>query len=167
MSIITEKNINRVLDSLASLESDPFFKLCTMMDNQQKNISKYLIDVEPNFFNEEENYLLFTLTALAWHIINESVIIIREVHYDELIAQLDANVKLIEKEVKNSSNSVECLVSIAINEGAQPVLMSLIVGLLVNRPKNNGVNVRDAAIPIIILHVKTVVDCLTNCVIEK
>lgn len=160
MNLITEEKIKEIVSALSSFGNDPLSALFEKMDAQQHFITDYLFEVEGDYLNQDERDLLISFTTLGWHIINETLKIEREINDDELSARLDYNADLLHDKEKEMGSFDDALSSMLNDEGEEPFLMLFLMGLVVDRPDEYGGTIRDEAVPVIIMHIKTVMDCL-------
>ncbi len=160
MNTITEEKIKEIVGGLNSLGNDPLTQLFEKMDAQQHYITDYLFEVEGDYLNEDERDLLISFTTLGWHIINETLKIEREISDDELSARLDYNADRLNEIEKEMENFDEALSSMLNDESEEPFLILFLMGLVIDRPPEYGGTIRDEAVPVIIMHIKTVMDCL-------
>lgn len=162
MHVITEEKIKEIVTSLNSFGNDPLSSLFEKMDTQQHFVTDYLFEVEGDYLNQDERDLLISFTTLGWHIINETLKIDREISDDELSARLDYNADLLNEKEKEMGNIDDAISSMLNDEAEEPFLMLFLTGLVVDRPKEYGGTIRDEAVPVIIMHIKTVMDCLMS-----
>ncbi len=160
MDIITEGKINEVMSGLRSLGNDPFSSLFEKMDVQQHFITDYLFEVEGDYFNQDERDLLISFTTLGWHIVNETLKIEKEITDDELSARLDNNADILNKKEKEMGNIDAAVASMLADESEAPFLMLFLMLLIIDRPDEYGGTIRDDSVPVIIIHIKTIMDCL-------
>lgn len=165
MKLIGENEIDEVLGKLEALNKNPFDYLFDQLDKEQPAIVDYLYEVEGEELNEDERDLLINFSTLGWHIIKELTENSKKISPDYLDECLEKNIALLEEQEEREEEELdESLLDIFSELNEQPVLMGFLINLIVDRPDDYSGTVRDEMIPIIILHIKTVVDSL---IIEK
>ncbi len=166
MNTITEDKIKEIVGGLNSLGNDPLTRLFEKMDAQQHYITEYLFEVEGDYLNEDERDLLISFTTLGWHIINETLKIEREINDDELSARLDYNADLLHEIENEMKDFDEALSNIFNEDNDEPFLMLFLMGLVIDRPPEYGGTIREEMVPVIIMHIKTVMDCLLASIVH-
>ncbi len=160
MRQITEEKIGEVVDALESMGQNPLEKLFEKMDGEQHCVTDYLFEVEGEEFNEDERDLLISFTTLGWHIIRELTGRDHRVSDDELSERLERNAEMLESREKEVGDFEEALLSLINDEEGEPFLMNFLMNLLVDRPAEYGGDIRDQSVPVILVHLKTIMDCL-------
>lgn len=158
MKQISEQDIEKTLGGLE--KTDPFGSLLREMGREQPAIADYLYEAEGNDINDDERELLVNFSALAWKIISESLGRRPEASFEYLGGQLERNIDLVEERDEETGDFDESLISILPEFNQQPVLMGFLMDIITDRPDEYGGTIRDEVIPVIILHIKTIVDCL-------
>jgi len=163
MKLIGETEIDEVLGKLEALNKNPFDYLFDQLDKEQPAIVDYLYEVEGEELNEDERDLLINFTTLGWHIVKELSEKSERVSPDYLDECLEKNIALLEEQEGREDEELdESLLDIFSEINEQPVLIGFLINLIVDRPEDYSGTVRDEMIPIIILHIKTVVDSLVT-----
>lgn len=160
MEQISEEKIQEVIAAMNSRGGNPLDSLFEEMDREQHAVTDYLFEVEGESLNDDERDLLITFTTLGWHIIKVSVGAGRIVTDEDLSGRLDRNAEILERREEEKGDFDEALMSVLSEDNEQPVLMGFLLNLVVDRPAEYGGTIRDQFIPVIMLHMKTVVDCL-------
>lgn len=163
MKLIGENEIDMVLGKLEALNKNPFDYLFDQLDKAQPAIVDYLYEVEGEDINEDERDLLINFSTLGWHIIKELLNPGRKVSADYLDECMEKNVALLENREEPDGEEIdESVLDLFSEINEQPVLMGFLINLVVDRPDDYSGTIRDEVIPIIILHIKTVVDSLVT-----
>jgi len=66
----------------------------------------------------------------------------------------------LESREEEAGDFDEALLSLINDENGEPFLMNFLMNLVVDRPADYGGEIRDQSVPVIIVHLKTVMDCL-------
>lgn len=160
MELISEDRINEIIAAMNGLGGNPLDKLFEKMDQEQHAVTDYLFEVEGDALNEDERDLLITFTTLGWHIIRETLGAIGIATDEELSGRLERNADLLESREEETGDFDAALLGLLTDDNDQPVLMGFLMNLVVDRPAEYGGKVRDQSLPVLLLHIKTVVDCL-------
>ncbi|TAL33192.1 MAG: hypothetical protein EPN93_14255 [Spirochaetes bacterium] len=163
MDLITEHDIDTILEVLSQEAEEPFIHLLKMMRKEQPNIFQYLRDAESDEFNGDERTLLCNVSAVAWYVIKKTTGAGEKVSAHHLDARLEANLELIEdgdrEELPDDGDEMS-LAGMLADFNEQPMLMTFLVALVTDRPAGYAGNVREEMLPVAVMHVKTIVDSL-------
>lgn len=166
MEQISEARISEVITAMNGRGGNPLDKLFEEMDREQHSVTDYLFEVEGDSLNEDERDLLISFTTLGWHIIRESLGKTRTVTDEELSGRLERNAGLLETREEETGDFDEALMGMLTDDNDQPVLMGFLVNMVVDRPAEYGGTIRDESVPVMMLHIKTVIDCLLGTEIQ-
>ena len=159
MEQISVQQIDGVIAGLGTLGENPIDKLFERMDGEQHGVVDYLFEVEGDALNADERDILISFTTLGWHILREFGCV-KTVEDEKLGIMLEKNSDLFEKKEEETGDFATALHRLLVDDVEQPVLMGFLMNLVVDRPPEYGGDIRDESIPIIMVHIKTVVDCL-------
>ncbi len=163
MNLITEQDIDSILGTLQGAGENPFTDLLKLVKREQPGIFEYLREAEGDELNPDERTMLSNVSAIAWFVIKKSLGCGRPVGADYLDRRLQRNIDLIEDEQRDADEPDESggsLAGILSEFNEQPLLMTFIVNLVTDRPENYEGKVREEMLPVIVMHLKTVVDAL-------
>ncbi|MCP4137217.1 MAG: hypothetical protein GY754_39980 [bacterium] len=160
MTLITEDHINNALEKLEQSDENPFDGIIEAMDLEQQPLVNYLYEAEGDETSDEERDLLIFCGAIAWYIFNETTGCKNKIENESLDSQLDKNIELFEKMEELDEDSADDMMDILTKYNNQPELMDFILGFAGDGQQANSDTVREDILLVIILHVKTVIDCL-------
>jgi hypothetical protein len=160
MKQIADQDIEKILDDLGDLDDAAIERLFQDMDRENPAIIDYLHEVEGDAFKDAERNLLVDTAIIGWHIIKETVGA-RKVKEGELDERLEKNTDLFDVGDDDADESEEELKAMFSDCNNQPALMLFLVSLVVDQPEERK-GIRDDLLITIIVHLKTVVDCLVR-----
>jgi hypothetical protein len=163
MDIVTEHDIETILEVLSQEAEEPFIHLLKMVRKEQPYIFQYLREAESEELNSDERTLLCNVSAAAWYVLKKTVSPAGTVSARHLDARLEANLDLIEGEDREDitgEGDEMSLAGLLADFNEQPMLMTFLVDLVTDRPAGYAGNVREEMLPVIVMHVKTIVDSL-------
>lgn len=166
MDQISEARISEVIAAMNGQGGNPLDRLFEEMDREQHSITDYLFEVEGDSLNEDERDLLISFSTLGWHIIRESLGETRMVTGEELGVRLERNAGLLETREEETGDFDEALMGMLTDDNDQPILMGFLVNMVVDRPAEYGGTIRDESVPVMMLHIKTVIDCLLGTEVQ-
>ena len=166
MEQISVEKIDGTVAGIGALGDNPIDILFERMDGEQHNVVDYLFEVEGDALNADERDILISFTTLGWHILSENGCK-KTVEEESLGIMLERNSELLEKKEEESGDFETALHSLLIDDVEQPVLMGFLMNLVVDRPPEYAGDIRGESIPVIMIHMKTVIDCLIEAAGEQ
>ena len=160
MKLISEHDIDRVLEELRGNRKEPLKYIVNAMHKAQPAVYEYLMSVEEDELNFDERNLMLNFVSIGWHVIKETIGDGGIIDEESLDARLAINIDLIEEMDADDNEPEFDLISLIIDNSEQPVLMGFLINLVVDRPEDFSATVRDEVLLVILLHIKTVLDCL-------
>jgi len=160
MRQIVDKDISAVLSMLEKSDNEFFGKISEEFDKAQFQVVDYLYEVEDDFFTADERDLLINTVTFGWYIIKESVGCEAKIDADILDESLDKNYTHFDEHKGEIYIENEKLTDIMSERNNQNILMKFLLGFIFDRPENEDEIIRDEAIEIILIHLKTSIDVL-------
>jgi hypothetical protein len=125
---------------------------------QQPGIFNFVNNSE--FFNGDELFILFCTTEMAWHIINRILNRNPQVSPEFVYEQHCRNVEQFDKSDYRQNGVISGVIKNIYLPTYQYLLLHYLVNLLRQGLDEPGSTIRGEKFPVMILYVKTVVDCL-------
>jgi hypothetical protein len=159
MKRINETDIKEILGAVQAINEAPFEYLAGVLQAEQPPLYEYLYAVEPNGLSDAERMVLLQGAVMGWHIVKESCGAGTIIDSEYLYNQLEENIDLLEERDRDLGDFDEALFSV-VDESAQPVLLGFLMDYVVEQQDEYGGAVSDEVIPVIVLHLKTVIESL-------
>ncbi len=159
MKKITEKDIDRSFDSLKG-RKDPLRFLLEKLREEQPDIYDYLQEVEDDYFSSDEREMLIHTVLTGWDVIKSALNRNRQISSLDLDFQLERNTDLQYDILENRERNDKSFIESFYQDNNQPFLMDFLISLYIELPDDLSGSIREEAVPSMIVHTKTVVDCL-------
>ncbi|HDP79572.1 MAG TPA: hypothetical protein ENN21_01875, partial [Spirochaetes bacterium] len=160
MKLITDIDIEKIFKMLMAAGENPFALILKKMEQEQPALVEYLFEADEEDLNDDERDLLVNAGIIAWNIIRETLGEAPVKSDDFIDLRLERNMDLFEKEQETDDGSDEHFDNLFSADNDQPMLMRFLLDIFMERPEGYQGEIRDEMVPILMLHVKTVVDCL-------
>ncbi len=157
--LINEKDIDSVFAKLNKKKENPFVFLFKKMRKEQPAIYDYIFEAEDDF-TKDEREALTTTAAMGWYIIRDILGAENEVSIDFIDERLADNFDLFDELTEGNELEDNRLMETLSADNEQPVLMDFLASLISENPKNFKRKIREAAYFALLVHIKTVIDCL-------
>lgn len=157
MKKITVAQINRTFAALEKKGGNVIRRLMDIFKKEQPALLDYTRDGDENL-NADERELLITAAVMGWHIIREAGGSRDEIDDNSIDERYAANLDLFNDTLDGDARG--SMMDLLALGNDQRALMNFLTGLMVNRPSSFTGDIRDDALVPMILHLKTVVDCL-------
>ena len=162
MKLITDIDIEKIFKMLMAAGENPFALILKKMEQEQPALVEYLFEADEEDLNDDERDLLVNAGIIAWNIIRETLGEAPVKSDDFIDLRLERNMDLFEKEQETDDGSDEHFDNLFSADNDQPMLMRFLLDIFMERPEGYQGEIRDEMVPILMLHVKTVVDCLVR-----
>ena len=159
MKRINETDIQEILGAVQALHEAPFEYLAAAMQTEQPPLYEYVSAVEGNGLSDAERVVLLQGAVIGWHIVRESCGTGTIIDSEYLYNQLEENIDLLEERDRDLGDFDEALFSV-VDESAQPVLLGFLMDYVVEQQDEYGGAISDEVVPVIVLHLKTVIESL-------
>jgi hypothetical protein len=159
MREITGDAINSAIERLGDFGEQAFDALYKKMEKEQPAIMGYLAEAEDEL-NDDERDFLTQISVVGWHIITTAMGARREVSDDLLDSQFERNIGLFENYSEDKGAPGSDLRALLSTFNGQGALMDFLMSMLVDRPESFEGEIRDEMVPAMMIHMKTVIDCL-------
>ncbi len=166
MREITGDAINRAIAQVNEFSEQQFAALFKRIENEQPAIMGYLAEAEDELGEDEREFLTY-LSVVGWYIITTALGNKSKVIDAALDSQLERNIGLFENYSEDKMTPGSDLRSLLSTFNGQGALMDFLMSMLVDRPDSFEGEIRDEMIPAMMIHMKTVIDCLVSQKNEK
>ena len=157
MKKITPAQINKTFAALNKKGGNVIGGLLDIFMEEQPALFDYIREGDESL-NVDERELLLTAAVMGWHILREAGGARDEIDDDAIDERYETNLDLFNdsREGEAGGSAMDLLAQ----GNEQRALMDFLAGLMVKRPSSFTGDIRDEALVPMILHLKTVVDCL-------
>jgi hypothetical protein len=161
MERISIETIVKVISRIDSMDEKSTVKFAERMLKEQPDLVAFLLAIDDDILNQDERELLYYLGSSIWAIMSEGKLRLPRITNELLIKADEANVNWLESIDRKKSVSMKKLVERMLLDYPQPVLLGFAVMVLA---EENGeeCNIRDESRSVILLDVKTVIDCFNQ-----
>ncbi len=166
MREITGDTINTAIERLGDFGEQTLSALYKRMEKEQPAIMGYLAEAEDGLSDDERDFLT-QISVVGWHIITTAFGAGSAVSDASLDSQLERNIDLFESYPEDDGTPGSDLRSLLSTFNGQGALMDFLMSMLVNRPEAFDGEIRDEMVPAMMIHMKTVIDCLVSQKNEK
>jgi hypothetical protein len=156
---ITARQIEKAMEDIDAEGKNPLQKLADDFKKEQPALHQYLSETEDEL-NGEERDMLMTVALVGWYIVRWSLGGATAADVDFIDERLEANYELIEAKISERAHSDEPLQDILAYYNGQKELITFLVSLFVERPGGGSDGIRDEALMPMVVHLKTMIDCL-------
>jgi hypothetical protein len=156
---ITAKQIEKAMEDIDAKGKNPLPKLADAFKKEQPALHKCLSEAEDEL-NGEERDMLMTVALVGWYIVRWSLGGATAADVDFIDERLEANYELIEAKIGERAHSDKPLQDILAYYNGQKDLITFLVSLIVERPGDGSNGTRDEALMPMVVHLKTMIDCL-------
>lgn len=141
-----------------SMDEKKILKFAERVLKEQPDLVAFLMAIDDDILNQDEREQLYYLGTSIWAIMSEGKLCLPRIT-NELLAKADeANLNWLESAGRKKSVSMEKLVERMLMDYPQPVLLGFAVMVLAGE-NDEECNIRDESRSVILLDVKTVIDC--------
>ena len=161
MNIISADVIEKVYTKMWNMSEQDAFRLSYVMQKEQPLLVAYLAAVDKDILNQEEREVLFYQGTVIWQIMSEARKPLPKITEDKLLRIESENLSLSES-LKNAGtvNFAEVIKRILKDYG-QPEVFRYVLSALLDQDNEDCV-IRDENLGIIMLDLKTVIDCFVQ-----
>ena len=161
MDIISAGAIEKTFTKMWNMSEDDAFKLSYVLQKEQPLLVAYLTVVDKDVLNQEEREILFYQGTVIWQIMSEAQKPLSQISEDTLLRIEDEN-RLLAESLKNADTVCFSDVVKKILPGyGQPEVFRYILAALLDKD-NEDCMIRDENLGIIMLDLKTVIDCFNS-----
>lgn len=140
----------------------PVSKVGALMDkmrDEQPNLLAYLLAVDHDILGQDERELLLYLGVVVWRIMSQGLRRTPRVTQKALDEAEARNLKMVEHLQKQSEAGFQEATKRMIDNYGQPEVLGFVIEALMEEPEE-GHSIDDAKTGILMLDLKTVIDCL-------
>ncbi len=160
MNPISTEIVEATWQKISNLSVREGRKLAELMGQEQPIVTAYLLAVDSDTFNEEERELLFYLGLVIWQMMKQGDSSPPRVT-EAMIEQAEAaNVQLVESLIGATDAEHETRLAALLTTYSQPHVLRYVVEALMESDEPG--EVRDEYRGIMMLDLKTVIDCLNS-----
>ena len=135
--------------------------MANLMQEQHPFVLVYLLAVGSDILNEDERELLLYLGMVIWQIMSQGDTPLTKVTEDDLDKAEEANMKMLEYLEGESEAGFMDVTEKMISNYGQPEVLKYAVEALMEEPEE-GCLIRDENKGIMMIYLKTVIDCLNR-----
>lgn len=157
---ISARQIETAMDALDAGGLDALRSLADAFMKEQPELYRYLAEVEDEL-NDEERDMMMSIALVGWHIVTAALGKRPAADIDGIDERLEANYGLIDAKINEEDGPGEPLENILAQFNGQKELMTFLVTTIVKRPGEGSDGIRDEALMPMVVHLKTMVDCLS------
>ncbi|MDD5701063.1 MAG: hypothetical protein PHU23_03340 [Dehalococcoidales bacterium] len=158
MERIPIETVVKVINRMDSMDEKKILKFAERVLKEQPDLVAFLMAIDDDILNQDEREQLYYLGTSIWAIMSEGKLRLPRIT-NELLAKADeANLNWLESAGRKKSVSMEKLVERMLMDYPQPVLLGFAVMVLAGE-NDEECNIRDESRSVILLDVKTVIDC--------
>lgn len=161
MEPISADIVESTWQRMAAMPSREAPKLVARMEKEQPVVMAYLMAVDHDLFNQEERELLLYLGMVVWQIMSQGSTPLPRVTEKALDRAEKSNMKTIESLMDASEADFTETARTMIENYSQPEVLRYVVEALVEAVEDE--EVRDENMGIMMLDLKTVIDCFHAC----
>lgn len=158
MERIAIKDIQKINGRVNRAKKDPFKKMQREFKRQQPVLNAYLNEIITSHFEGKEGALFYHVALLVWRIVDEVIGCEAEVSENYINVQIDRNTDLFEAFFEKERNPEE-FVEMLYVYNKEPNLTEFMVGFL-SQAEEDGGGISEESFPMMVMHLKTLVDCL-------
>ncbi len=159
MNPIPDPVVDKVWQRIAELPEDEAEDLTTRMGQEQPALVGYMLAVDQDILNQEEREVLFYLGLVVWQIMSEEGEL-PTVSIEAVEAADDANGKMLEEMMQDEDADLQAVAENLMTTYPQASILQYAVSALVEAVDQG--EIRADNIGVILIDVKTIVDCLDN-----
>ena len=158
MEPISAEAVEKTWKRVASLSLRGAPKLIQRMTKEQPVVLAYLLAVDHDTFNDDERQLLLYVGVVVWQIMSQGVQPLTMVSEAVLDAAERNNVKMAEYLQGETEEGLLQATRVMISNYNQPEVLKYVVEAIMEEPEE-GCVIRDENRGIMLLDLKTVIDC--------
>jgi hypothetical protein len=151
---IVEKTYTRIL----CMSETEAFQLSYRMEKEQPLLLAYLAAVDDGILNQDEREMLFYLGTVVWQIMAAGKKPLPKITEKALLSIEKENLKIAESLKDADTVSFAEVIKKILKECRQPEVFRYVVAALMEEDEEDN-SVRDETLGIIMLDLKTVIDC--------
>jgi hypothetical protein len=161
MEPIPAELVEKSCSEFWSLSEQEAFRLSFKLEKQQPLLVAYLAAVDRDILNQAERERLFYLGTLVWQIMldqNKNLPMISE---DKLLGCEKANLKIAASLKNANTTRFAEVIKTILKDYGQPEVFRYIIAALLEEEEEEESQIRDEILGIIMLDLKTVIDCFS------
>jgi len=135
--------------------------MINVMRQEQPLILSYLLTVDDDILNQDERELLLYLGTVVWQMMSQGETPLPEITEEILDDVEKSNLKMLESLEGESEDGFVDVVEKIIDNYPQPEVLGYVLEALMEEPEEGG-PIRDESKGIMMLDLKTVIDCFNK-----
>jgi hypothetical protein len=159
MQLIKAEKVEKIYADFCVMSEQKAFQLSYDLEKNQPVLTAYMTAVDSKILNQAEREMLFYLGTLIWQIMlneNEDLPMIKE---DTLLDCEKVNLKIAASLKDSGKLSLAEVIKTILGNFRQPEVFRYIVAILLNEEENEESFIRDEMLGILMLNLKTIIDC--------
>jgi hypothetical protein len=158
MKVISADDVEKVYVKMWNMSEQDAFRLSYAMQEEQPLLVAYLAAVDKDILNQEEREVLFYQGTVIWQIMSEAQKPLPQITEDKLLRIESENLCLSES-LKNAGTwKFAEVIKRILKDYGQPEVFRYVLSALLDQDNEDCV-IRDENLGIIMLDLKTVIDC--------
>lgn len=161
MEPISSAIVEKTWKELGNMSPQAIPKIVQLMQEQQPFVLVYLLAVGDDILNQDERELLLYLGVVIWQIMSRGDTPLTKVTVADLDKAREANMEMLQYIEGESETSLMYATEKIIGNYGQPEVLKYVVEALMEEPEE-GCLIRDANKGIMMIYLKTVIDCFNR-----
>ncbi len=161
MEVISAETVEKTCLKMWEMSEQDAYKLSYIMQQEQPWLVAYLAAADQNILNQEEQELLFYLGTVVWQIMTDGRKNVPQISEDSLLRIEQENLKMAETLQKANAVTFAKVIKNILKDYPQPEVFKYVVAALMEQDNEDNA-VRDENLGIILMDLKTVIDCFNR-----
>jgi hypothetical protein len=162
MQLITAERVEKVYTDFCGMSEQKAFQLSYDLEKKQPVLAAYMTAVDSQILNQAEREMLFYLGTLVWQIMLDQNENLPKINEDTLLNCENINLKTASSLKAAGKLTFAEVIKSILNDFEQPEVFRYIVAALLNEEENEESVIRDEMLGILILNLKTIIDCFNK-----
>ncbi len=161
MEVISAEVVEKLFTKMWNMSEQEAFRLSYVMQKEQPLLVAYLAAVDKEILNQEEREVLFYQGTVIWQIMSEARNPLPKITEDTLLHMESENLHLSESLKNAGTVSFAEVIKRILKDYGQPEVFRYVLSVLLDQDNEDCV-IRDENLGIIMLDLKTVIDCFNQ-----
>jgi hypothetical protein len=161
MNIIPADVVEKVYTKMWNMSEQDAFRLSFVLQKEQPCLVAYLAAVDQDILNQEEREVLFYQGTVIWQIMSEYRKPLPQITEDKLLRFERENLRLSESLKEAGTVKFAEVLKKILQDFGQPEVFRYVLSALLDQDNEDCV-IRDENLGIIMMDLKTVIDCFNE-----
>jgi hypothetical protein len=161
MKAISADVVEKVYTKMWNMSEQDAYRLSFVMQKEQPCLVAYLAAVDQDILNQEEKEILFYQGTVIWQIMSEVRKPLPEITEEKLLRFERENLSLAESLKKADTLKFAEVLKKILQDYSQPEVFRYVLSALLDQDNEDCV-IRDESLGIVMLDLKTVIDCFNE-----